>query len=196
MQTKYFHSSRPMGMLILIAAGFLLLVALSIAAMRMHGAKALWAALGAVVLGVLIAWAAKRRNRHIGYELDAEELVLRRGNAAEHLPLNAVLDVNLVDRFTARDFDMQVRPAATDGNDPAVTQPPRYVTRYCGVPVGLGRTAAIYAGLAQLSMRDFRRSLVLLRVRDGGAYLLSPKHGASMVSAITRQLAASKEAAR
>jgi hypothetical protein len=179
-----------------MAAGFLLVVVLSWAALRLQGPKAVLAAAGAVALIGLIAWAAKRRSVPIAYELGPGELILHRGEATEHLPLETVLDVNLIDRFTARDYGTEVRPAETGGSDKPSRHPVQLETRFCGVPVGLGRTGAIFSGLSQLNVRDFRRSLVLLRVRDGGAYLLSPKHGASMVSAITRQLAASKEAAR
>ncbi len=191
MPVKYFPSSRPRGAVVLLAASFLLIAALAFAASRMHGAHAWWVAAGALALVGLLTWARERANKPIMYELGAGELVLRRGDATELLPLGTVLDVNLIDRFTARDLGREVPPAGPDGN----SQPARLETRFCGVPVGMGRAAAIYAGLAHLSMRDFRRSFVLLRVQGGGAYLLSPKNGSSMVSAITRHLEAGKEGA-
>lgn len=188
MATKYFRSSRPQGVLLFMAIGFVLSAALLVAALRMDGIKALLAAVVAAVLLGLVAWAGKRRSVPVGYELGMDELVLRRGAEAVHLPLEAVLDANLIDRFTARDYVVQAHLPDTKGSSQGKAGPSAVETHYCGVPLGMGRAAAIYAGLAQLSTRDFRRSLVLLRVHGGSAYLLSPKHGSRMVSSLGNAL--------
>lgn len=184
MATKYFHSSRSQGALLFMAAGFVLSVALFVAAFRMGGTKALLAVvLAALLLGV-VAWMGKRRSVPLGYELHVDELVLRRGAEAVHLPLESVLDANLIDRFTARDYVVQARSPGAQGSSHGAPAATAIETHYCGVPFGMGRAAAIHADLAQLSIRDFRRNLVLLRVRGGGAYLLSPKHGSKMISTL------------
>lgn len=118
-----------------------------------------------------------RRRKKIGYELEADRLVLRHGVWREQLPLAHVRDANLIDVVTARNFVKEqrtMRPAGEEGMG--------LLTRYCGI-----RLEGLFGGHG-LSMRDYRRMLVLVRTRGGGALLLSPRHGEPMVSAIAKAL--------
>lgn len=155
-----------LGLAGLLAMGITGSVALSIVA----GGLAL------LCLGAAIATAMRVR---IDYELKPDALLLRRGPEEEHLPLHQVLDANLIDLSTAKDYLQQHQEANAAADR-------RLMTRYCGIP--LGGLPNLPIGLSALSAQHFRRSLVLLRIRDGSAMILSPKHSERMVSAIGKAL--------
>lgn len=185
MTLRRFHSSRSNRALVFTAATLLLLVGVGFIAMGIEGYQLLFMVLGALLLLGLLALFTSRRKALIEYELGADALVLRRGTAEEQLLLDEVMDVNLVDKFTARNFVSQDQ-ATGDTNE--MDHPGTVTTRFCGTPIGQGPLAAVLHGTSALSKRSFRSRLVLVRVRGGDVFLLSPRHGASMVSAIAKQL--------
>jgi hypothetical protein len=136
-------------------------------------------AAGAVsALGLVYVVWRRGRNR-IEYELGEDGLLLRRGGMEERLPFTEVMDVNLVDLFTARDYLKQRSAKDVQGDGARSVR-----TAYCWAKGILPR----WYGVSDLSLRNAGRSLVLLRTRDGSTWLLSPKHGSSMVAAMGRAL--------
>lgn len=153
-------------------------------AMDMTGSKVLMVLAGAAVVLGLVWIAVQGRKDIIEYALGPDALLLRRGAEEERLLLVNVIDANLIDLITARDYVQQQRNADGEMESGREGDPRRIATRYCGVPIGTGRMGAIVAGLSNLSAHSFRRTLVLLRIRDGGVLLLSPKYSERMVNAI------------
>ena len=138
---------------------------------------------GMLVLGSIVI-ASQGKKDIIAYELGGDSLLLRRGNKEERLPLASVMDANLIDLMTARDYVQQQGGGdQMPGTDRDGDQR-RTATQYCGVHIPTGRLGSIMSGLYNLGTHSFRRSLVLLRIRDGGVMLLSPKYSERMVMAI------------
>lgn len=138
-------------------------------------------------IGVLIglAWAFYRRGRSIiQYDLGNGMLVLRRGSKVEELPLEKVLDANLIDLKTARDYVQEHAAAASGPEKAAGNILPDEVVRYCALPILDGRSVTIMSALMGGTMNYLQKDLVLLRIRDGGAYLLSPRYCELLVSSI------------
>lgn len=163
-----------------------MLALLGLLAMDITGSDALMiVALGLVILCVIAAIVISRREI-IEYDLGHDVLLLRRGVDEEQLPLNELLDANLIDLVTAKDYVQQHPEVLQGANGTESVEARRMLTRFCGVP--LGGIAAFTTGLSRLSAQDFRRTLVLLRIRNGGVMLLSPKYSESMVSAIGKAI--------
>lgn len=181
MSVKRFHSRRSYRRMILWGSLCLFVVILCLLAMDITGYMILlFVGCGMLVFGA-IAIASQARKDVIAYELGGDALLLRRGDQQERLPLEKVMDANLIDLMTARDYVQQ-----QDGLDRATGidrdgDQRHTTTRYCGVPIPTGRLGAILTGL---NTNSFRRSLVLLRIHDGGVLLLSPRYSERMVTAI------------
>lgn len=130
------------------------------------------------------------RTEKIEYELMDRKLLLRRGGSKEELDLDEVLDANLIDFVSARDYLEEHLQAPDDGLPADKAEAQRLMTRFCGVP--LAGLAALGTGIYRTNIRNFRQTLVLLRIRDGRAVILSPRYSETMVSAIGKALAHSR----
>ncbi|HMN04159.1 MAG TPA: hypothetical protein PKD45_00385 [Flavobacteriales bacterium] len=130
-----------------------------------------------------------RRKEVIEYELGEGELILRKGASEERLPMEELLDANLIDLVTARDFVEEQSDVA--GRSPG--QGPAFPvhTHYCGICF-TGRLLW-GAGLNRTALRNYRETLVLVRTRSGGAILLSPRHSERLVSAMAKALRPDKD---
>lgn len=187
---KTFKCRRPGGLRILAVVAAAVAALLLVYAWRVQGRSALWPVMGAVAMAGLSIWFIKQRTVDIAYEISEKTLVMRRGSAMERLALETVLDVSLVDRPTAKGLIANSQPSDLSGTAGPATRPGPVDTRYCSLSVTASHTASALSGLSPLDMRDFNRSMVLLRVREGRAYLLSPKHANSMVACIGKLLSA------
>lgn len=187
---KTFKCRRPGGLRILAVVAAAVVALLLVFAWRVQGRSALWPVMGAVAMAGLSIWFIKQRTVDIAYELSEKTLVMRRGSAMERLALETVLDVSLVDRPTAKGLIANSQPSDPSATAGPATRPGPVDTRYCSLSVTASHTASALSGLSPLDMRDFNRSMVLLRVREGHAYLLSPKHANSMVAYIGKLLSA------
>ncbi len=187
MAVKHFHSRRSHRGVAVLSGLVLLTVVVVLVLLNFRGPGA-WAAViaGAVVIGLVVAYFRKRRQL-IAYELHGDGLVLRRGGEEARYALQDVLDANLIDMPTARNY---IRHGAGSGQGGAdgVGQ---VLTTFCAVP--LRGIWAMRTGLSNMGMSHFRHSLVLLRTRDGGALVLSPRYSEPMVSAIAKALARLRE---
>lgn len=183
MTLKHFHSRRSYRAWALWGGVGAALALVGLLAMGITGSVALFIVAGGLALLCLGAAVAMGLRERIAYELKADALLLRRGPEEEHLPLHQVLDANLIDLRTAKDYVQQLPEANGPG---AAASDRRLMTRYCGIP--LGGLPALSIGLTSLSAQHFRRTLVLLRIRDGSAVILSPRHSERMVSAIGKAL--------
>lgn len=186
MTVKKFHSRRSDRRMFLWGGICLFLVSLGLLAADITGSTVLIVIAAVLVVPGSVWIAVQGRKDIIEYVLGGDALLLRRGAEEERLPLAEVVDANLIDLTTARDF-VQQQGNSDDGPGPGQAQGPRRSsTRYCGVPIASGRLGSVWVGLSGLSSRSFRRDFVLLRIRDGGMFLLSPKYSERMVTAIDK----------
>ena len=179
MVDRSFHIRRPHRYKLLIEA---VGVAMLLAGFPVSGntAGTLLMAMGA---GVLVAACIMHYRPYTEYVLGTHGLLLRRGALREELPLEQLPDANVVDMDTARSCVRQHNLPSGEGPRPASTMP---LTQYCSIPLNgfpLPGPARSEAGPWHA-----RRSLVLLRIRDGRSLLLSPRHSESMASAINKAL--------
>lgn len=186
MSVKRFYSRRSNRALVFWGALGAFLLLLGLLALDITGSDALMIVAGVLVLLCIVAAVVARKRETIEYELGKDRLVLRRGLDEEQLLLHDVMDANLVDLVTAKGYVHERQEAGHGPKDDEQDEARRLLTRYCGVP--LSGIAAFRTGLSRLSARNFSRTLVLLRIRDGGAIILSPRYSESMVSAIGRAL--------
>lgn len=186
MSIKKFHSRRSYLRIFLWGGICLFLASMGLLNMDMTGSKVLAKIAGVLVVLGSVWIALQGRKDIIEYVLGADALLLRRGAEEERLPLDEVIDANLIDLTTARDYVQQHGNPADEVEPGQAKGPRRSSTRYCGVPIASGRLGSFWVGLSGLSSHSFRRNFVLLRIRDGGMFLLSPKYSERMVTAIDK----------
>ena len=187
---KRFHSRRSYRSLAFWGALGAVLALLGLLSLDITGSDALLIVAGGLVVLCIIAAVVTSKREIIEYELNADTIMLRRGLNEDELLLNDVMDANLIDLMTAKDYVQQHTDPASGTDGINNVEDRGMLTRYCGVP--LGGIAAFKTGISRLNAQNFRRTLVLLRIRDGGAVILSPKYSESMVSAVGRALDVSR----
>ncbi len=192
MTVKRFHSRRSYRSLAFWGALGAVLVLLGLLALDITGSDALMIVGGGLAILCVIGAVVTSRREVIEYELNGERLLLRRGVSEDELHLNDVMDANLVDLMTAKDYVQQHGEPDPGMDDMTNAEDRRMLTRYCGVPLSGISTFTVGSGL---NVQNFRRTVVLLRIRDGGAVILSPKYSESMVSAIGKALNGFRDAA-
>lgn len=141
-----------------------------------------------LAIGVLavVTFVLLRRAENIEYELGENKLLVRRGGTQVELPLGEVLDANLVDLASARDIVEEKMAERQHHGERDASADQAMLTRYCGIP--LRGLASVGSGINRINVRNFRRTLVLLRMHGGRAMILSPKRSEGMVSAINKAL--------
>lgn len=136
------------------------------------------------LVGFVIAW---RRDRAVdaSYAFDGKALSLRSSDGEEHLDIGSIADVSLIDRSAARDYILQ----RTRDLDPAESKRMlRAFVRYCTVDIGLTSYSFGFGRRMIDGMQEAKRDLVLVRLRSGGAMLLSPQYNHDLVDSVGRVL--------
>lgn len=139
-------------------------------------------ALMVALAGFAIAW-WRDRIPDITYGMDQEKMTLGRSGIRREVPLDEVMDVNLIDRSAARQYVQQtVRSQSTDRS--VVRKATRALLRYCTVDIGM---ASLSFGIGR-SMIDRlpngKDDLLLLRLRTGEQFLLSPQYPHDVLTAV------------
>lgn len=184
MARRHFKGRRSHHAIIILCMAIALMAILVLFIFHHTVFSALMVLAGATLAMALIAVFLLGRKEDIEYELGEDRLLLRRGAIREQLGLHEVQDANLIDLVSARDYVNERMEAAPSVAEASEIQ--RTLTCFCGIPlVGL---MAVGSGIRRTNIRNFRRTLVLLRIRDGRTMILSPKHSESMVSAIEKAL--------
>lgn len=136
------------------------------------------------LVGFVIAW---RRDRAVdaAYAFDGKSLSLRSSDGEENLDIGSIADVSLIDRSAARDYILQ----RTRDLDPAESKRMlRAFVRYCTVDIGLTSYSFGFGRRMIDGMQEAKRDLVLVRLRSGGAMLLSPQYNHDLVDSVGRVL--------
>lgn len=126
------------------------------------------------------------------YYLHEDELVLESLKDRVVIPLMDILDVSLIDRAAAREYILgSLRSEGVEGYFRIHRGSKRFL-RYASIDIGF-RTFTMGVGRRLIDrMPDARQDLVLLRLRNGDAYFLSPLYNQELVSVIARRTLAVK----
>lgn len=143
---------------------------------------------GLGLVGLAIASWMDRRDR-ISYGIEGGQLLLRGDRGTERIDLSAIQDASLVDRRAARDLLMErLRTMEEQGRIQAEREDfQRQFTRWCAVGIGLGVFA--WVGSMLEKRPDGKYDLVLLRLRNGRSFLLSPIYNQDLISALNKNRA-------
>jgi len=187
MSTKRFRSRRHWynAILMLWTSPFALLVGVIVFAST--GSNTVLLSLAALsIVGFVVAIVRDLGGRGI-YTLEGEKLVLKNRSQRAEIPLSEVLDVSLIDRAGAREYILSsLRSKGVSGYF-ALRRHARTAVRYTSVDIGLTSYTLGIGRRMTDRMPDARLDLVLLRLRNGEIYFLSPIYNQELVSAITRR---------
>lgn len=141
------------------------------------------------LIGFLISWASDRKEGGT-YVVDQAQLLMKRKYNTASVDLEQVLDATLVDRRSARDIHKE-RQRALVAKGKGVSErraERRYFTSWCTVDIGI-RSWTFGIGRELIDRRpDGKNDLVLIRLKDGRALLLSPLHAHDLADALSRAM--------
>jgi hypothetical protein len=148
--------------------------------------SALWAISIGCVIAMIIAVIRDIGNGGV-YILEGDRLLLRTKHDQEVVELVDVMDVSLIDRAGAREYILSLLLQKGHSGLLAQRRAAKHFTRFASVDIGL---TSFTLGLGRRMidrMPDARKDLVLLRLRNGGTYILSPEYNQELISAIGRK---------
>lgn len=187
MSIKRFRSRRQWNntLLVLGATPFLLLVGVIL--FTLQGKSGILLAIAAVcVLGLVVAL-VRDLGSVASYSLDGEQLILMARRERQVIELADVLDVSLIDRSGAREYILAgIRAKGINGllaKRAAAKRPTRFTT----VDIGLN-SYTFGVGRRMIDrMPDARKDLVLVRLRDGDTFILSPEYNQELISSVSHR---------
>ncbi len=164
----------------------LLLVGITAAAMAN---EIIWLELAAAlfVAGGLTAWIRDRKDGGT-YVLDSGRLLFKGAKATHSLDLDQIADSTLLDRKAGRDLLID-RLRSMGGTSRAQRRKAeRAYLQWCTVDIGV-HSWTFGIGRELIDRRpDGSIDLMLIRLKDGQALLLSPLHAQDLVDALNRAL--------
>lgn len=171
--------------LMLWSAPFLVLLGVIVFASTGESAV-LWGISAGCLFGVIVAVIRDLGDGGV-YALEGDHLVLQARNDHEVVDLADVMDVSLIDRAGAREYILSRLPKEGHAGFFAKRRAAKRYIRFASVDIGL---TSFTLGLGRQMidrMPDARKDLVLLRLRDGTTYILSPEYNQELISAIGRR---------
>ncbi|MBP6311301.1 MAG: hypothetical protein KA408_03465 [Flavobacteriales bacterium] len=137
-------------------------------------------------IGITIAMLRDIGNRST-YIVGAEKLILHDGRKKLAVPMADLVDASMIDRMAAREY---IRSRSTGSGDKAPQMKARELikdlTRFCSVDLGL-TTFTFGMGRSMIDqMPQSKNDLVLLRLRSGKDYFLSPIDNVELATTINR----------
>jgi hypothetical protein len=188
MPTKIFTTRRQWHNTLLMVwmSPFLLLI--GVLSLAMYGKiPGLIAAGVLVVVGTVIALLRDLTAQSI-YTVKQDVLTLSNRSGEVQYHMNDVVDASLIDRMAAREY---IRSHALQ-RDPNLS-PKKFqkeFVRFCSVDIGLN-SFTLGLGRSVIDRLPMsKQDLVLLRLRNGQAYLLSPKYNQDLVATLNRAISA------
>ena len=163
----------------------LVVLATLVLALRTEIFWPLWAALAIGSIGGVIAF-IRDLGRRCTYRIDGPTLHLDNGRDQREVEAREIMDVSPLDRRAGRDYILQHVNTIPD-RKAASARVDEYL-RYCSVDIGM-RSLSMGIGRRMIDrMPKSRYDLVLLRLFNGQAYLLSPAHSQDMADGVGRML--------
>lgn len=183
---RHWHNTR----LMLWAAPFILLVGVIFFAAT-GGVDVLVVLSGATFLAVSVAFVRDLGERG-SYRLEGDRLVLEGRSGRAEISLDDVLDVSLIGRTGAREYILSTLQSEGVTGFFVMRKQARRFVRFTSVDIGL-TSWTLGLGRSMIDkMPDAAHDLVLLRLRNGEAHLLSPLYAQEMVAAIGRRTVRSR----
>lgn len=142
----------------------------------------------AILLGVAGMGVAAFRDMYArcSYRIRDDKLILCDRRSERVITVPEMMDASPLDRLAARDFITQRAKAL--GDKAGAVRMVREFLRYCTVDIGV-RSFSLGLGRRMIDrMPRARHDLVLLRLKNGSAVLLSPVHVQDMAHTIGRLL--------
>ncbi len=140
---------------------------------------------GLLVLGLAIAMLRDRRKSCL-YVMEDELLALDCNGVRQVVPIAEVADASLIDRSAAREY-MLGNSNYAKGSKPERRAALDRFTKYCTVDIGLvSYTLGLGRSLID-RLPSAKRDLVLIRMRNGEPFVLSPLHSQEFVESIGRR---------
>ncbi|MEZ4756534.1 MAG: hypothetical protein R2817_06890 [Flavobacteriales bacterium] len=149
-----------------------------------------------VPLGIILALLSvalvvallRDRTRTCIYTVEDERVTLSNGRESLVIPIADIVDASLIDRIGAREYIRQQLHGHGSRRGQWRTEA-RCFTRFCTVDIGL-TTFTLGLGRSVIDrMPNARHDLVLLRMRNGEALVLSPLYNQDLVGTLGRRLA-------
>ncbi len=171
-----------------LASGFIVIV-LGILALQERSALLWTVAIVGPLTGFAIAWYRDRGHSAL-YSFDGEHVMLRGDRGERQIPMGQVADVSLLDRTAAREYLKQMINSGQQGTVSASERQSiqREFMRFCTVDIGM-TSYSLGVGRRMIDeLPDAKRDLVLLRLRNGEALLLSPLYNHDLVESLGRVL--------
>lgn len=146
-----------------------------------------WLFMGPMIVAIGGLLVALRRDRAVdaNYAFDGKSLMLRSSRGEDVLDISSIADVSLIDRRAARDYILQ---RSRDMEPLSGKRTMEAFVRYCTVDIGLTSYSFGFGRRLIDSMQDAKRDLVLVRLRNGDAMLLSPQYNHDLVDSVGRVL--------
>lgn len=183
MAIKRFHSARYWHNTALMLWGVPFLVLPGIIAAASSGNFTLLAVMFVVSLAAVLIAIARDSRKSFTYELQESQLVIIGGSVRQELDMAEIIDCSLLDRSAAREYLREHRQGRTASPDAYAKDFQRFCTMDIGVrsfTLGLGRILID-------RMPNAKSDLVLLRLRNERAMLLSPTHTQDFVESLNRR---------
>lgn len=138
------------------------------------------------LIGILVALMRDIRNRSL-YIIGSEKLVLHDGRYKISVPLADLVDASMIDRMAAREYiRSKAKAHGEDAPKRKVRELIKDLTRFCSVDLGL-TSFTFGMGRSMIDrMPQSKNDLVLLRLRSGNDYLLSPVDNVELATTINR----------
>mgnify|MGYP007071009584 CR=1 FL=1 len=141
------------------------------------------------LVGFLISWASDRKEGGT-YVVEGTQLLMKRKYSTTSVELEQVLDATLLDRRSARDIfnERQRSLTAKSIGSSGRREERRFFLSWCTVDIGI-RSWTFGIGRELIDRRpDGKNDLVLLRLKNGRALLLSPLHAHDLADALSRAM--------
>jgi hypothetical protein len=176
---RYWHNTQ----LMLWAVPFLVLPGLIVGASSGKFGL-LWISIVVSMVAILVATVRDRR-KNVVYVLDETRMVIVGSTPKQEFPMNEIADASLLDRTAAREYLREM--VRQRGGQADATLMFAEFQRNCTVDIGM---VSYTLGLGRVlidRMPDAKNDLVLIRLRNGEAMLLSPAHAQDFVESLNRR---------
>lgn len=176
---RYWHNT----MLMLWAVPFLILPGVIAAASS--GNFTLLVVMFLIGLAAVGVAMARDSRKTFLYELDETQLVVVDGGSQHSIPMADIIDGSLLDRAAAREY-LRQHLQSGDLSDPAETFTNDF-QRFCTMDIGV-KTFTLGLGRTLIDrMPNAKSDIILLRMRNNRAILLSPTHAQDFVESLNRR---------
>lgn len=186
MPTKTYTTRRQWHNTLLMVWMSPFLLLFGVLALAMYGKMVVLVVAGImVVAGMIIALLRDLSGQSI-YTVKQNILTLSNRTGSVQYDMDEVVDASLIDRMAAREYIRSRSGQVSDGRKAQDIR--KEFIRFCSVDIGM-RSITLGLGRSVIDRLPMsKQDLVLLRLRGGKAYLLSPKYNQDLVDVVSRAI--------